>query len=318
MQAEVVQQNVPAQAEAVQQNVPAQAEAVQQNVPGQAEAVQQSVPAQTEPVQQADPDHSSGAAMQDAASREIAETVSEGRTALAEGGIQQTETFRTEEGSEVSGRMIQTDSAGSAKTAETAAAFGQQTAVPGERGKLRTTSEHEAQQPGTDGSAGMSAAGSVSHAAAQATSEPVSETLHLSGADRTAEIERLMELTEKAFASDGKEISIQLEPENLGKITLKAVFENGSASVLITCSDPGGAEKLSQYAADLGVILQERMGQPTQIIVDRQPDSYTEQYGQGSGREERQDDSGEQSRRQKDRSRELEGDFLHQLRLGIM
>ena len=169
-----------------------------------------------------------------------------------------------------------------------------------------------------DGSAG--AAGSAENTQARGADgqRNVSETLHLSGSDRTADIQRLLDMTEKAFVSDKGEISLQLEPEHLGKITIKAVYEHGTASVLITCSDPGGAERLSHYAADLGAILQERMGQPTEVVVDRQPDSYTEQYSQDQGREDRQESSREQGRRQKDRSRELDGDFLHQLRLGIM
>ena len=87
---------------------------------------------------------------------------------------------------------------------------------------------------------------------------------------------------------------------------------------MILCSDSRGAEKLSHYAADLGGILQERMGQPTEVVIDRQPENYTEQYGQDSGRENQQENSREHNRRQKDRTSELDGDFLHQLRLGIM
>ncbi len=169
-----------------------------------------------------------------------------------------------------------------------------------------------------DGSTGISASAEHSRTGAASGQGTVSETLHLSGTDRTADIQKLLDMAEKAFVSDKGEISLQLEPEYLGKITIKAVYEHGTASVLITCSDPGGAERLSHYAADLGVILQERMGQPTEVIVDRQPDSYTEQYDQNPGGEDRQESAREQSRRQKERSRELDGDFLHQLRLGIM
>lgn len=200
-----------------------------------------------------------------------------------------------------------------AQTKESASEIMAQALNSSEDGKAESSGENI-----PDGSTGISASAEHSRAGAAAGQGTVSETLHLSGTDRTADIQKLLDMTEKAFVSDKGEISLQLEPEHLGKITIKAVYEHGTASVLITCSDPGGAERLSHYAADLGVILQERMGQPTEVIVDRQPDSYTEQFNQNPGREDRQENAREQSRRQKDRSRELDGDFLHQLRLGIM
>ncbi|HJD45358.1 MAG TPA: flagellar hook-length control protein FliK [Candidatus Mediterraneibacter norfolkensis] len=199
------------------------------------------------------------------------------------------------------------------QTLESASGIKVQALNGGEDGKTESSGENV-----PDGSAGVTGNAEHTRTGAAAGQGTVSETLHLSGTDRTADIQKLLDMTEKAFVSDKGEISLQLEPEHLGKITIKAVYEHGTASVLITCSDPGGAERLSHYAADLGVILQERMGQPTEVIVDRQPDSYTEQYDQNPGREDRQESAREQSRRQKDRSRELDGDFLHQLRLGIM
>lgn len=195
----------------------------------------------------------------------------------------------------------------------------------GETGEVQKVNAGAEQQPGATApvqgeNAQMSAAQDIRQisAAGRETADVGQTTLHLNESRPAENIQRTADLIERAAASGVRELEVQLEPAHLGKITIKATYEGGSAAVLITCSSTTAMEMLSQHAADIGVILQERMGQPTQIVVDRQaeqqPQEYDGQSGQQSGRENEE----KEERRRRDSSRVLEGDFLQQLRLGIM
>ncbi|MBC5689338.1 flagellar hook-length control protein FliK [Mediterraneibacter sp. NSJ-55] len=135
-------------------------------------------------------------------------------------------------------------------------------------------------------------------------------------AEQSDSIQKLADLVQKAMTSRGKELEIQLEPAQLGKIVIKAVYEAGKASVLITCGSEKTMEILSGHAREIGGILQGRTGEPTVVVIDRQQEDYTKQDGgqNSSGKEEQKN--------HKERSNKkitgLEGDFLEQLRLGII
>ena len=63
------------------------------------------------------------------------------------------------------------------------------------------------------------------------------ETLRFNMTDQAENIQKLSDLIKNAVDSQVKELEIQLEPANLGKITLKAVYESGKAAVIISCTN---------------------------------------------------------------------------------
>ena len=132
--------------------------------------------------------------------------------------------------------------------------------------------------------------------------------------DQAENIQKLSDLIKNAVDSQVKELEIQLEPANLGKITLKAVYESGKAAVIISCTNQAALEALSGKAAELGGILQERMGGQTEIIVEQPQREYLDQDGRRGNQESRED----QRQQQRQNSRPQTGDFLEQLRLGLI
>ena len=139
--------------------------------------------------------------------------------------------------------------------------------------------------------------------------------LRFSTADQAENIQKLSEMIKNAVNSSVKELEIQLEPANLGKITLKATYEAGKAAVVISCTNSGTLEALSRHAAELGGLLQDHMGGHTEIVIDQPQQQYLNEDGRSGGEDPR-----EEQRRQHDRqkNRPAQGDFLEQLRLGLV
>lgn len=144
------------------------------------------------------------------------------------------------------------------------------------------------------------------------------ETLVFRESTPVENIQKLSSLIEKTVTSGVREIEVQLEPAHLGKIVIKASYELGKASVLITCSSDKTADILSHHAAELGGILRDRMGSPTQIVLERQPEQYLDQNGHGGQQAGADQEEHREQQQKKDRRQALKSDFLQQLRLGIV
>lgn len=142
-----------------------------------------------------------------------------------------------------------------------------------------------------------------------------SPVLRFSSANQTENIQKLSELIKNAVDSSVKELEIQLEPANLGKIILKATYEAGKAAVVISCTNSGTLEALSRHAAELGGLIQDHMGGQTEIVIDQPQQQYLNQDGRNGGQDTREEQR-EQHERQKNRP--AQGDFLEQLRLGLV
>lgn len=130
----------------------------------------------------------------------------------------------------------------------------------------------------------------------------------------TADIENLSNYIEKAFNSSPKEIEIQLEPENLGRIIIKAALEDGKAKVEISCFTQQAKDMLAENANNLGAILQNRMGQ-TDVYVDIKNENI---WNPNSNPDDgSRSDSHSQRKQKKEKDSDYQSDFLQQLRLGI-
>ncbi len=112
----------------------------------------------------------------------------------------------------------------------------------------------------------------------------------------------------------GKEsFEIQLQPENLGKLTIKAAVESGKTIVTIVCSDLDTLQTLTRNSGDLATILENRSGSETQVIVETPPKDFMQQERESESQGSRQ----QQENQKNETDFAMSNDFLQQLRLGL-
>ena len=112
-----------------------------------------------------------------------------------------------------------------------------------------------------------------------------------------------------------KEFQVQLKPENLGMVLVKASYENGKAVISIVCMESKTMHAMVQSAEELGSLIQSRLGGPTEVVVETPHADYLEQQsGQPDSREQGQNQ--QQKKKGKAVGEDTE-DFLQQLRLGL-
>ena len=72
-------------------------------------------------------------------------------------------------------------------------------------------------------------------------------------------------------ASSGiNEFEIQITPKHLGEITVRIAQEDGCSVVSIICSEKKTMELLAQSAKEIGSVMEQNLGKPTEIYVDDQ------------------------------------------------
>lgn len=121
----------------------------------------------------------------------------------------------------------------------------------------------------------------------------------------------------KQVASGKQHIEIQLHPDNLGTLVIKASCEAGKAVISIVCSEAKTMQAMSQQARELAGIVEARTGNETQVIVERPSEDYLQQQQQEqNGRGQEREPDREQRDNHKGEFRES-FDFLQQLRLGL-
>ncbi len=109
------------------------------------------------------------------------------------------------------------------------------------------------------------------------------------------------------------DFTIQLTPENLGTLTIKASFEDGKSIVSIICTDLKTLEVVQKSADDLALIMQNKTGNETQVVVESPKSDYLDNQN------EHTDNKGQnhQQENKKEETAENPQDFLQQLRLGL-
>lgn len=137
-------------------------------------------------------------------------------------------------------------------------------------------------------------------------------------ADTTIPVQNLEELNAKLsekiisqIETGRKNLEVQLEPHNLGKILIKVAYEKDQVSVSVVCTESKTLKMLSQSAGELGSILENNLERPIHVIVDKQQADYlnNNQEHQGNGRE--------QQEHRQNQSDDIGDDFIQKLRLGI-
>lgn len=131
--------------------------------------------------------------------------------------------------------------------------------------------------------------------------------------------EKIGNLLNQKIANNQKIIEVHLQPKELGKITLKAVFENNQTSIEILCSNSKTLELLAGNSKGIEHIMEQNLGRTTVVLVENDNTDYLQQEHQQQGR----DNQSKEQENQKDSFNQngdgswKEEDFLQQLRLGI-
>lgn len=116
-------------------------------------------------------------------------------------------------------------------------------------------------------------------------------------------------LDTKISEKKGK-LELSLEPERLGKLTIRLEYEKGKTEVTIFSTSAKTLEILSKEAGHLAQILEEKTGTPTAIYTPEQTENRQNMdQDPGHGRNGRQD--------QKEQRQKQDDSFVQQLRLGL-
>lgn len=116
-------------------------------------------------------------------------------------------------------------------------------------------------------------------------------------------------LDTKICEKKGK-LELSLEPERLGKLTIRLEYEKGKTEVTIFSTSAKTLEILSKEAGHLAQILEEKTGTPTVIYTPEQTENRQNMdQDTGHGRNGRQD--------QKEQRQKQDDSFAQQLRLGL-
>ena len=116
-------------------------------------------------------------------------------------------------------------------------------------------------------------------------------------------------LDTKISEKKGK-LELSLEPQRLGKLTIRLEYEKGKTEVTIFSTSAKTLEILSKEAGHLAQILEEKTGTPTVIYTPEQTENRQNMdQDPGHGRNGRQD--------QKEQRQKQDDSFAQQLRLGL-
>ena len=116
-------------------------------------------------------------------------------------------------------------------------------------------------------------------------------------------------LDTKISEKKGK-LELSLEPERLGKLTIRLEYEKGKTEVTIFSTSAKTLEILSKEAGHLAQILEEKTGTPTVIYTPEQTENRQNMdQDPGHGRNGRQD--------QKEQRQKQDDSFAQQLTLGL-
>lgn len=115
-----------------------------------------------------------------------------------------------------------------------------------------------------------------------------------------------------------REFEIQIEPEHLGKIAIKVLYEHEQTIISIACSEKSTLDIMGRHAREIGGIMERNLGEATDVFVEKQEQDYQNQHGNDndhSGRESEEDRQRQESKKQKTHDN---GQFLQKLRLGLV
>lgn len=122
---------------------------------------------------------------------------------------------------------------------------------------------------------------------------------------------QLADTIEANLKTAGDKVEVQLEPENLGRITIEMVQHEGKLGLVIYAESTKTTSLLAQHAGNLCALLEDRSGQIVQVQVQQQEQQQPPQYdGHNQQNQQQEQQHPQQSKAEQD-------SFLGQLRLGL-
>lgn len=194
-----------------------------------------------------------------------------------------------------------------------------ETVQPVRKETVKTQSGGEEEQARSDDhQAEQTAAAPVAQAPVRSTGEEVKPqevtTVYVSQPEELPEklTDQILSKMEEGIRS----FEIEIEPENLGKIAVKILYEDGQATVSIMCTEKKALDVLGNHAREIGGIIDRNLGGETKIIVEKQEPDYLNQNRDENqqGKQEGQEKQKEENKRQNAEDSEQ---FLQKLRLGL-
>lgn len=125
----------------------------------------------------------------------------------------------------------------------------------------------------------------------------------------------LGKILQKTVSNGRTELEIQLEPEHLGKISIKVLAEDSHTVISLCCTEEKTRLLLAQNARELGAIMENNLGTAPQILVEKQASDYLQRENQQGGQQ--QQEQHQERHQQKQPEREAD-DFLQKLRIRMM
>ena len=118
------------------------------------------------------------------------------------------------------------------------------------------------------------------------------------------------------MAEGARTLTLELEPANLGKLTIHLSYDGDRAAVSIMATNPKTLELLNQKASEIAAILEEKTGQET-VIFTQKPETNQENYDRNpDGKREREEQ--EEKHQQNKEEHQSFDSFAQQLRLGLV
>lgn len=137
----------------------------------------------------------------------------------------------------------------------------------------------------------------------------------------TTVVDDLTNVLSTAMPRQNGSMTIELDPQNLGKISITVNYDADRATVTIAASNQRTMEMLSQNASQMGTILEQKTGQATLVYVPAAPETSqgqnmnSDNAGQGEGQQQQQNQQAQQAQGEKSSASEA---FLQQMRLGLI
>lgn len=114
---------------------------------------------------------------------------------------------------------------------------------------------------------------------------------------------------------NNREFEMQLNPEELGTVKIKMVFEEGKIHIAMTCDNQKAMDLLSSTSSKLKELIEDRTGSEVNIHVAQENETPYQEQEKQNGRESGQQNT---NHRQNAKNGAEPMDFIQQLRLGLV
>lgn len=125
-------------------------------------------------------------------------------------------------------------------------------------------------------------------------------------------------LADKIIMRSSNEFDLQLEPEELGKMHIKLIFENGETKVSILCTTQQAMDALANNTDKLAAVLENRTGNAVFVQVESKEEPFYQNGQQENPGQQERNSHEERRNHQQQKKIDDPVDFLEQLRLGLV